>query len=144
VEISQSKGIYGFGNPGRLYGVLVVIRGQAYLFGASRRGFFWRFGAKIFSPVSGYFDSVFGLRTGIGKIELLLKAGLKDEMVTVRFRRNWIHGNLFVSRHGLYTFNLRAIDPEIFPQIPSKTPEDFAELSVEDASFYLSDYKERY
>ena len=144
VEIGQSKGIYAFSHPGRLYGFVITVSGQAYLFGASRRGFFWRFGAKIFSPLPGYFDSVFGLRTKVGEIGLSLEAGLKDEVLPVKFRCDWVRGNVFISRHGLHTFNLRAIDPEVFPQMPSKTPEDFAELPVEDVSFYLSDYKERH
>jgi hypothetical protein len=142
VEIGDSIGVFGFSRSGRVYGVLVMVRGRAHIFGACRRGFFWRFGFPIFNPVPGYFDSVFGLRTKIGEISFLLEGGMKDETIKLRFGNHGICCNLFISRHGLFSCNLIAMDRQIFTPIDRKNSEIFSEHQMEDVSFYLSNHKE--
>lgn len=142
MEIAHGIGVYGFSSATRLYGTALTIRGRIYIFGATQRGFFWRFGARVFSPYPGHFESVFGLRTRIGEIDLLLKLGLRDEVVPVLFKCPWVHGSLHFSRSGSISFIIHAVDTEMVPKMASKTPEDFAKLPMEDADFYLSSAKE--
>lgn len=120
MEVVGGLGIYLFGATGRVYGLLFGVRGRAYVVGATRRGIFYRFGAKIYSPKSGRFESIFSLRTSIGGVELNFKNWLRDETITLRFRRDWIRGTVNVSRHGLYTFQLFATEPEAINQYASR------------------------
>ena len=141
MEIAYGIGIYCFSYPQRVRGALITVRGRIYIFGATRRGFFWRLNGKIFSPYPGHFESILGLRTRVGEVDFLLKAGLRDEVLPVRFRCDWLHGTLFIRSNGLYSININATDPEMLPEIASKTPEDFARLPMEDADFYFNSRK---
>lgn len=40
--------------------------------------------------------------------------GMKDEVIPVRFRPNWIRGSLHFFRSGCIEFVVTACDPEIF------------------------------
>jgi hypothetical protein len=142
VEIAGGLGIYFFGATGRVYGLLAGIRGRAYVVGLCRRGIFYRFGATIYSPSPGRFDSSFGLRTQVGAINLMVKKWIRDEILLVRFRRNWIRGNINISRTGLYSFQLYATDPDLVAEIDRRNCEISSEDEIEDASYYQSNYKE--
>lgn len=142
MEIAYGVGVYGFYHHGRVYGLLLTLRGQAYVFGICRRGFFWRFGATIHSPARGRFDTVFGLRTRLGAIDLLFDKWLRNEIVPIRFRCNWVHGHINISRSGLYTFVLAATDPEILDETVRRNWEISSPLEIEDASYYQSYHEE--
>lgn len=133
-----------FSHPGRIAGVLVGIRRRMFVIGICRRGIFYRFGARAINPARGYWDSVFGLRTRIKQIEMMMSWGMRDETVPVRFRPSWIHGSIHYSRTGILTFIVTATDPEIFSPEPRKNPEIFSSLEVEDTSYYEPCQKERY
>jgi hypothetical protein len=142
VEIAYGVGVYSFYHHGRVYGSLLTLRGRAYVFGICRRGFFWRFGATIHSPARGRFDTVFGLRTRLGGIDLLFDKWLRNEIVPVRFRCNWVHGHINISCSGLYTFVLAATDPEILDETVRRNWEISSPLEIEDASYYQSYHEE--
>ena len=138
MEIINGIGVYSFAYPSRMYGALFTIRGRVHVFGASRRGFFWRIGARIYSPARGRFDSVFGLRTQIAGIDLMFKKWLKDETLPLRFRRNWIRGTVSFSRSGLVSFQLYANDPDVFAEIDRRNWKISSASEIEDASYYQS------
>jgi hypothetical protein len=142
MEIANGIGVYCFSSPQRVRGVLFTIRGRIYLFGACRRGWFYRLGASIHSPARGRFDSVFGLRTKVGAIDLLFTKWLRDEIIPVRFRHHWIRGHINISRSGLYSFLLGATDPELLTEIDRRNWEISSANEGEDASYYRSDYEE--
>lgn len=120
MEIVSGLGIYPFGKAGRCYGVLIGVRGRAYVIAAIERGILYRFGATIYSQMPGRFDSCFGLRTKIGGIELVFKNWLRNEVIPIYFRSNRIRGYIDVSRHGLYSFQLFATDREPDSEISRK------------------------
>jgi hypothetical protein len=133
-------------NAGKTYrGICVAVCGQAYVFGASLRGYFWRFGGKICTPKPGYSESLFALRT-----KLLISAGMKNELVSLRIypividssRNIRIRGIVHASKHGLLTMSFSQMDATAFPQMDSKILEGFTVDETEDldASFY--DYEE--
>jgi len=142
MEIVGGLGVYFFKAPGRVYGVLVGVRGQAYVAGICRRGIFYRFGAKIYSPSRGRFDSTFGLRTQVGAIDLMIKKWLKDEILLLRFGCNWVRGHINISSSGLFSFQLYATDTEVLPEIDRRNWEIPSAVEDEDASYYRSDYEE--
>lgn len=137
-------GIYRFGAIGRVAGLLVGIRGRAYVIGALQRGYFYRFGAKFYSPLPGYFEGIFGLRTEVNGLNLMFKTGMKDEILPVRFGHNWIRGSVHISRTGLLSFVITAMDSERFPKVERKNPEIFSDGQAEDGSYFQSNSKERY
>jgi hypothetical protein len=141
VGILSRLGIYRFGSRARCYGLLASIHGQAYVIGATERGFFYRFGAKIFSPFEGYFDTVFAVKTSVKEIDLMFKCGIRDEIISVVFRPDWLHGSLHISRTGICSFILTAIDREVFPSFERENLEIFSNHLVEDASYYQSNAK---
>jgi hypothetical protein len=143
MEIVDGIGVYRFSHPGRLGGLLVTVRGRVHVLGACRRGIFWRWGATIHSPARGRFDTVFGLRTRLGGIDLLFDKWLRNEIVPVRFRCNWVHGHINISCSGLYTFVLAATDPEILDETVRRNCEISSPREVEDASYYQS-YQEEW
>jgi hypothetical protein len=141
VGVLSRLGIYRFGARAKCYGILAPIRGRAYVIGALQRGFFYRFGAKIFSPCEGYFDAVFAVKTSVKEVNLMFKVGIKDEVIPVSFRPDWIHGSLHISRTGICSFILTAIDREVFPSFERENLEIFSNHLVEDASYYQSNAK---
>ncbi len=142
MEIAGGLGIYCFRAVGRVAGLLIGIRGRAYVIGLCRRGIFYRFGATIYSPARGRFDSTFALRTRVGSIDLMVKKWLKDEILPIKFGRSWIRGHLNISRTGLYTFQLFATDPEVVTEIDRKNWEIFSTSETEDESYYQSNHEE--
>ena len=144
MEVPGGLGIYRFGAAGRIAGLLIGVRGQANVIGICRRGIFYRFGAAIYSPDAGRFDSVFVLKTRIGAIDLLFDKWLKDEIVPVLFKCRWIRGNITIRRSGLYSFQLFATDPDLVIEADRKSYETFSDTEAEDSSYFQSNYKERY
>ncbi len=136
-------GIYRFGSRAKCYGLLAPIRGRAYVIGALQRGFFYRFGAKIFSPCEGYFDAVFAVKTSVKEVNLMFKMGIKDEVIPVVFGCDWIHGSLHVSRTGICSFVLAAIDRKVFPGIQGENAESFSTLALYGDNFFDSDGQKR-
>jgi hypothetical protein len=136
-------GIYRFGKRGRVAGICVGIRGRLYLVGTTQRGIFYRFGAQIFSPKPGYWDTTFAVKTGIGEIDLMSRWGMKDEILPVSFRPNWIHGSLHFRRTGIITFIITALNREMFPQMVRANVGDFAEPEPEAGREYSKDIEER-
>jgi hypothetical protein len=116
---------------------LLAVRGQAYVLGASTRGFFYRFKAPIYSPIRGRYDSCFRLKTSVGGIEFLFTKWIRNEVLSIRFRDNWIRGYIDISRHGLLSFQLLASDPELCPQANSNGSE--ISLSSEDGNISADD-----
>ena len=143
VESASEFGFYPFSSVGKAYGLLLEFRRRAYVFGATQRGFFWRFGATIFSPCRGYSDATFALKTKVWEVDLLLKVGMKNEIVPVSFRCNWIHGSIHFSRAGVLSFVLNAIDPEVFPKSKGENVSDFSTLALYSDGFYDKDGEER-
>lgn len=131
--------VYPFNSTGRVAGLLAVLRRRAYVIGATQRGFFYRFGAKIFSPCTGYFDSTFALKTQVSQIDLMLKARMRNEILPVRFRPDWIHGSLHLSRTGCCSFIFTAIDPNRFPKMEGASLEEIATVALNPDSFYDED-----
>lgn len=120
MEIVSGLGVYPFGKAGRCYGVLIGVRGRAYVVAAIERGILYRFGATIYSPKPGRFDSCFALRTKLGGIDLVFKNWLRNEVLPINFRSNRVRGYIDVSRHGLYSFQLFATDREPDSEISRK------------------------
>jgi hypothetical protein len=116
VESLSAISVHPFSRAGRCYGLLIAVRGQAYVFGATERGFFYRFGTPIYSPARGRYDSIFALRTRVGGINILFTKWMRNEVLSIHFRDTWIRGYIDISRHGLHSFQLLAADPEIHPQ----------------------------
>ncbi len=135
--------IYPFGGSGVIHGLLAVFQRRAYVLGASQRGFFYRIGANIFSPKEGYFDSTFALKTKVWEIDLMLKVKMKDEIIAVRFRPNWIHGSLYFSRSGCISFIFTAIDPNRFPKMEGASLEEIATAAVYGDGFNNKNGEER-
>lgn len=69
----------------------------------------------------------------------MLKVGLKDEIIPVWFRPNWIHGSLHFSRTGCLSFIFTAIDPERFPKMEGATLEEVATIAANRDGFYDED-----
>lgn len=65
--------------------------------------------------------------------------GMKDEVIPVRFRPNWIRGSMHFRRTGCISFIITATDPEIFAPVVSGGYEE-GEKSV----YVQSAGKERY
>ena len=143
----ENQAFWFAAKEGKSYrGICLRIRGQAHVFGASLRGWFWRFGAAAYTPKPGYSESIFALRT-----KLIIKLGMKDELVSVdiypisfnRNRSNRIRSTIRTSKHGLLNFAFNQMDSTFFPQIDSKSLEGFtvSETGNVDADFY--DYQKR-
>ena len=143
----ENQAFWFAAKEGKSYrGICLRIRGQAYVFGASLRGYFWRLGASTYTPKPGYSESIFALRT-----KLIIKLGMKDELVSVDVypisfnsnRSNRIRSTIRTSKHGLLNFAFNQMDSTFFPQIDSKSLEGFAvsEAGSVDADFY--DYEKR-
>ena len=141
MESLSAISIHPFWNPGRCYGLLLAVRGQAYVLGASTRGFFYRFGATIHSPAIGRYDSIFALRTKLGGINLLFTKWMRNEVLSIHFRDNWIRGYIDISRHGLHSFQLLATDFEIHPQANCQTLPDYYQT---DQGNNFDSYQSRY
>ena len=126
-------------------GICATVRGQAYVFGASLRGFFWRFGAATYTPKPGYRESIFALRT-----KILIKVAMADELVPVevfpittdRNRSNRIRGTIRTSKHGLLNFAFNQMDSSFFPQINSKILEGFTDGRAENLDEYYDNDEE--
>lgn len=136
-------GIYRFSAFGRVAGLCIGVRRRLYLVGATQRGIFWRIGAQIFSPCRGYFDTTFALKSKIWEIDLMLKAGMKNEIIPVRFRPSWIRGSLHFSNTGIVSFIITAIDPEVFPKSKGENLEEFSTVATYSDGFYDSDNEKR-
>jgi hypothetical protein len=135
--------VYPFDGAGIAYGILAIFQRRAYVFGASQRGIFYRIGAKIFNPCQGYFDSTFALKTKVGEVDLMLKVGMRDEIIPCWFRPRWIHGSIHLKRTGCISFIFTAVDPEVFPKSKGANVEDFATALLYGDGFYDKDNKER-
>lgn len=122
-------GLYGFSATGRVYGVALGIRRRLHVVGVCQRGMFWRFGARIFQPIDGYWESVFGVHSRIKLIETMLKVGMKDEVIPLRIRPGRVCGSIHFSRTGCVSFVVVALNPEIFPPV---NPADCGFLSQAD------------
>jgi hypothetical protein len=126
-------------------GLCIAVRGQAYVFGASLRGFFWRFGAATYTPKPGYRESIFALRT-----KILIKVAMADELVPVevfpisfnRNRSNRIRSTIRVSKHGLLNFAFSQMDASLFPQMDSKILEGFTDGGAENLDEYYDNDEE--
>jgi hypothetical protein len=126
-------------------GLCIGIRGQAYVFGASLRGFFWRFGAATYTPKPGYRESIFALRT-----KVLIKVAMGDELVPVEVfpisissnRSARIRSTIRTSKHGLLNFAFSQMDNTFFPQIDSKILEGFTSIEPQDLDEYYDRYEE--
>lgn len=127
--------VYPFNSTGRVAGLLACVRRRAYVVGATQRGFFYRFGARIFSPCQGYFDSTFALKTQVSQIDLMLKTGMRNEILPVRFRPDWIHGALHLSRTGCLSFVFTATDPKRFPKMEGASLGELATIAAESDGF---------
>jgi len=104
VENLSAFGIYPFSKAGRCYGLLFRIQRQAYVFGATERGFFYRCGIKINEYKPGKWEFFFAIRTRIGIAELMIKMGMKDAVMPVVFRGNRVRGAIHFSRTGCISF----------------------------------------
>jgi hypothetical protein len=133
-------------NEGKTYrGICIGIRGQAYVFGASLRGYFWRLRAPICSPKPGYSESIFALRT-----KLLIKAAMNDELVAVNVYPLFVVGNrnvrirgiVHTSKHGLLTMSFRQMDSSCFPAMDSKSLEGFTNGEADNVDEYYDSYEE--
>jgi len=93
-----------FGKAGRCYGALLRIRGQAYVLGFTERGIFYRFGVKINEYKTGKWEGFFGLRTGVGIADLMIRKWMKNDVVVIRFRGNRVRGSLHFSHTGIISF----------------------------------------
>lgn len=62
---------------------------------------------------------------------MMLKVGMRDEIIPVRFRPNRVHGSLHFSRTGIITFIITALDSERFASERSKNPEIFTTIENE-------------
>jgi hypothetical protein len=136
-------GVYSFGSFGRVAGLCIGIQRRLYIFGATQRGIFYRFGAQVFSPKPGYWDTTFAVKTKVWEIDLMLKIGMKDAIIPVKFRPNWIHGALHFSRTGIISFIVTAIDPEKFPKSKGANVEDLATVGSYSDGFYDEDNEKR-
>jgi hypothetical protein len=122
---------------------MLAIRGRLYLAGATQRGIFYRIGAQIFSPKPGYWDTTFAVKTQVGEIDLMSKWGMKDEILPVSFRPDWVHGSLHFRRTGIITFVITALSREMFPKVGRANVEDFAEPELEAGREHSKDIEER-
>ncbi len=93
-----------FSKAGRCYGILLRIRGQAHVFGATERGIFYRIGARVTESESGHWNALFGLKTRIGIVDLMIKRWMKNDVVVVRFRGARIRGSMHFSSTGIISF----------------------------------------
>lgn len=139
----ERLGRYCFYSPGRCYGFIAGIRGRLHLVGVSRRGLFWRFGATVYSPFDGYWESVFGVRTQLKKIETMLKMGMRNEILPIRVRPDRIRGSIHFSRTGVVSIVLVLLDCERFAPMDKQNPKDFATLE-NDLLGTVQSRKERY
>jgi hypothetical protein len=142
----ESQAFWFKAKEGKTYrGICIRVCGQAYVFGASLRGYFWRIRAAICTPKPGYTESIFGFKT-----KLMIKAGMKDELVPVRIypisltsnRVSRISGALHISKSGLLTMSFREVDASYFPAMDSKILEGFAEAGTDNLDKYYDDYEE--
>ena len=132
--------------PKTYRGICIAICGQAYVFGTSLRGYFWRFRAAICSPKPGYSESIFAVRT-----KLIIKAGMRNELVPVDVyplsldgsRNARIRSSFHISKHGLLVMSLRQMDSTRFPAMDSKILEGFAEHETKDVDTDFYDYEEQ-
>jgi hypothetical protein len=103
-------------SPGRVYGVLIRVRGRLYTIGASARGLFWRFGARVFCPYPGYAESIFGVRYTITRhkyqpgLDLFLNLGMRDESIPIHIRPGRVCGSIHFSRTGCISFVITESD----------------------------------
>jgi hypothetical protein len=125
-------GFYRFSSAGRFYGLLIRVHGRAYVIGASRRGLFWRFGATIYDQGRGYQEAIFGVRTKLGEIDLMLKMGIKDEVFPLRVRPNRLRGSIHVSRTGVVSFVVGSVVDSAVVEAGRKNWEIFSTAESED------------
>jgi hypothetical protein len=104
VENLSNFAVYGFSSKGGCYGLLIRIRGRAFVFGGNERGIFYRFGTTFTETRNGRYELFFGLKTNIGIAELMIKKWMKNEVVPLKFRPARIRGSLHFSRTGIITF----------------------------------------
>jgi hypothetical protein len=142
----ENQAFWFAAKEGKSYrGICLRICGQAFVFGASLRGYFWRLGGKICTPKPGYSESLFALRT-----KLLIRVGMQDELVSLRIypisidrtRNNRIRGIIHASKHGLLTMSFSQMDASSFPQMDSKILEGFTVGQTSDLDTDFYDYQE--
>ncbi len=90
----------------------------------------------MFQPARGYWDSTFGVRTSVGAVDLMLGAGMKDEVVAIRFRPNWIHGALHFSRTGIINFVVTAFDASRIDKGISSAWQSVTGTEIQDSGIY--------
>ncbi len=144
MELVPGLGIYRFGAFGRVAGVLIGIRGRAYVVGMCQRGIFWRFGATIYSQSRGHQEAIFGVRSKLGEIDLMLKFGIKDEILPLRIRPNRFRGSVHISRTGVVSFVLGSTTTPMLTETDRKNSQIFSASEAEDTSYYQSSREERY
>lgn len=103
-------------SPGRLYGIAIRIHGRMSVIGLCRRGLFWRFGTAIFSPIDGYWETIFAVRTRIKQIETVATIGMRNEVIPIRCRPRGFSGSIHFSRTGLISCVFVSLDSERFPR----------------------------
>lgn len=72
----------------------------------------------------------------------MLKTGMKNEVLPVRFRRNRLRGSMHFSRTGCITFIVSAIDAEVFPAMQGAIAGSIATNVLDGDSFYDQDTQE--
>ncbi len=104
MESRSQFAVYSFSTKGGCYGLLIRIRGRAFVLGGNERGIFYRFDATFTETRNGRYELFFGLKTNIGIAELMIKKWMKNEVVPLKFRPARIRGSLHFSRTGIITF----------------------------------------
>lgn len=69
----------------------------------------------------------------------MLKTGMRNEILPVRFRPDWIHGALHLSRTGCCSFIFTATDPKRFPKMEGASLGELATIAAESDGFYDED-----
>lgn len=71
------------------------------------------------------------------------KVGMRNEVVPVRFRPNWIRGALHFSNTGIISFVITAVDPEVFGKVKGENVGDFSTIALYSDGFYDQSNEER-
>lgn len=66
-------------------------------------------------------------------METMLKVGMKDEIVPLRFRPAGLHGSMHFSRTGCVSFVIVSLDSEIFPRLDPADYQALPTVGNEDA-----------
>lgn len=129
--------------PGRVYGIAFRIQRRLHVVGLCQRGLFWRFGANVFSPIGGYWESIFGVRTGWKQIETIATIGMRNEIIPVSFRPRGVSGSIHFSRTGLISCVFVSLDNKRFIDTGEQARKSLA-LAKDEAHGVYDSIKEWY